>query len=98
MKISKLYEFDINCVSLNIIVYKYEKNNFKIVDMNDKALFTEKLTKEEVIGEYITEIFPRVKELVFLMFYVECMKQAIKRFLVLHFTVMNVFQVFEKMK
>lgn len=62
MKNSKLYEFDINCVSLNIVVYKYEKKNFKIVDINNKALFTEKLTKEEVIGEYITEVFPGVKE------------------------------------
>ena len=62
MKSSKLYDFDINCVPLNIVVYKYEKSNFKIVDINEKALFTEKLIKEEVIGEYITDVFPRVKE------------------------------------
>ncbi|MFA6788532.1 MAG: EAL domain-containing protein [Arcobacteraceae bacterium] len=62
MKNSKLYDFDINSVSLNIVIYKYEKQNFKVVDINDKALFTEKLTKEESIGKYITELFPQVKE------------------------------------
>ena len=62
MKNSKLYDFDINSVSLNIVIYKYEKQNFKIIDINDKALFTEKLTKEESIGKYITELFPQVKE------------------------------------
>lgn len=62
MKNSKLYDFDINSISLNIVIYKYEKQNFKIIDINDKALFTEKLTKEESIGKYITELFPQVKE------------------------------------
>ncbi len=62
MKKSNLYDFDIDSVSLNIVIYKYEKDNFKIVDINEKALFTEKLTKEDVIGQYITDVFPRVKE------------------------------------
>lgn len=57
-----MYEFDINSVSLNIVIYKYEKENFKIVDINKKALFTEKLTKEEAIGKYVTELFPTIKE------------------------------------
>ena len=62
MKNSKLYDFDINSVAFNIVIYKYEKRNFKIVDINNKALFTEKLTKEESIGKYVTEVFPQVKE------------------------------------
>jgi diguanylate cyclase (GGDEF)-like protein/PAS domain S-box-containing protein len=62
VKNCKLYEFDINSVSLNIVIYKYEKENFKIVDINKKALFTEKLTKEGAIGKYVTELFPKIKE------------------------------------
>lgn len=56
------YSFCIDDLSLNVVIYEYSHNNFKFADINQQALSTEKITKDEVLGKYITEVFPGVIE------------------------------------
>ena len=55
-----LFEHMNNCVA----IYKPQENNsdFKFINMNPKGLRYSKLSREEVIGRNVTEVFPGVKE------------------------------------
>ena len=46
----------------NVIIYRYVDDDFMIVDLNKHAEATEQVTKAELVGKKLTEIFPSVKE------------------------------------
>lgn len=56
------YSFSIDDLSLNVVIYEHINDNFKLIDINKNALRDEGLEKESIIGQYITEIFPNIKE------------------------------------
>lgn len=46
----------------NVVIYRYEDNDFIFIDLNKHALRCEDIVKSNVIGKKLTEIFPNVKE------------------------------------
>ncbi|RXJ57996.1 GGDEF and EAL domain-containing protein [Candidatus Marinarcus aquaticus] len=56
------YSFSIDDLSLNVVIYEHINDDFKLIDINKNALRDEGLEKESIIGHYITEIFPNIKE------------------------------------
>jgi len=58
------YSLNINNIPLSIAVYKYDrvKDDFIFVDFNEVAERTEKISKKEVIGKYLLDVFPSAKE------------------------------------
>lgn len=59
---SSNFEIDIDTIPMNVAVYRYEEGNFIFVDFNSMAQKTEKITKDELIGKKVTEVFPGVRE------------------------------------
>ena len=58
----KLYEMPIDSMPLNIAVYRRVGDDFIFVDFNKMAEQTEQITKEELIGKRLTEVFPGVRK------------------------------------
>ncbi|MFK5938145.1 MAG: PAS domain S-box protein [Sulfurimonas sp.] len=60
----KNYSLNINNIPLNIAVYKYDKDkdDFIFIDFNASAEKTEKISKRELLGKYLLDIFPSAKE------------------------------------
>ncbi len=58
----KLYQIPIDALSLNIMVYRKEGNDFIIVDFNKVAQITENIDSKSIIGQILTDVFPSVKE------------------------------------
>lgn len=52
----------IDLIPVNVAIYRYIDNDFIFIDINKTAQQTEKITKNEVIGKPLSEIFPGVKE------------------------------------
>ncbi|MCD4667436.1 MAG: PAS domain S-box protein [Sulfurimonas sp.] len=71
MKSSSLYEVPIDSLIINIAIYKWDSNDFIIVDLNISAQKTENVNKEVIIGKYLCNIFPDVKK--------SCLYNALKR-------------------
>ncbi|MEN4046089.1 sensor domain-containing diguanylate cyclase [Sulfurimonas sp. NWX367] len=46
----------------NVVIYKFEKNDFIFVDLNKNVEKTENISKKQLIGKKLTEVFPGVKE------------------------------------
>ncbi|EDZ63714.1 diguanylate cyclase with PAS/PAC sensor [Sulfurimonas gotlandica GD1] len=46
----------------NVVIYRYEDDDFIFVDLNKSAQKTENTSKEKIIGKKLTEIFPGVKK------------------------------------
>lgn len=46
----------------NVVLYRYEDNDFIFVDINKNVQKTEHITRDEFIGKKLTEAFPGVKE------------------------------------
>lgn len=61
---NKNYSFSIDTIPLNIAIYKYDskKDDFIFIDFNISAEYTEKITKDHLIGKYLTDVFSSVKE------------------------------------
>ena len=59
---SSNFEIDIDTIPMNVAVYRYEEDDFIFVDFNSMAQKTEKITKDELIGKKVTEVFPGVRE------------------------------------
>lgn len=55
-------ELPIDSIPLNVAVYQYENDDFIFVDFNKMAEETDNITKEQLIGKRLTEVFPGVKE------------------------------------
>ena len=62
MKSSSLYEVPIDSLIINIAIYKWDFNDFIIVDLNISAQKTENVNKEVIIGKYLCNVFPDVKK------------------------------------
>lgn len=52
----------IDAIPLNVAVYRYDDGDFIFVDFNAMAEKTENISKSELIGKKLTEVFPTVKE------------------------------------
>ncbi len=46
----------------NVVIYRYENDDFSFVDINKHAQKSENISKEELIGKKLTEVFPGVKK------------------------------------
>ncbi|HIP54589.1 MAG TPA: sensor domain-containing diguanylate cyclase [Sulfurimonas autotrophica] len=46
----------------NVVLYRYEDNDFIFVDINKNVQKTEHIARDELIGKKLTEAFPNVKE------------------------------------
>jgi len=62
--IKQNYNVDINIIPMNIAIYKYDiaNDNFIFVDINNYTENSENIDRDEVLGKYLTDIFPNVKE------------------------------------
>lgn len=56
------YQIPIDFIPLNVVVYRYECNDFIFIDLNKHAEKTERLKKETLLGKKLCDIFPAVKE------------------------------------
>ena len=58
------YSLHIDNLPLNIAIYRYnrDKDDFLFVDFNKSAEDTDKITKEELLGRYLLDVFPSAKE------------------------------------
>jgi len=58
------YDLDINIIPLNIAIYKYDekRDDFIFIDFNNSAEKNSKLKRKQVIGKYLTKVFPKAKE------------------------------------
>lgn len=56
----------IDSLPANIAIYRYENGDFIFVNFNLHAQHTDNLTREEVIGKSLEEVFPGVREFGFL--------------------------------
>lgn len=61
-KKSSFIEIDINEIPDNVVIYRFEDDDFVFVDVNQNVLNTEQIAKEELIGKKLTKVFPGVKE------------------------------------
>ena len=52
----------LNKLPINTVIYRYINNDFTFIDFNKMAEKTEKISKGELIGKYLTDIFPKAKE------------------------------------
>ena len=55
-------DIPIDDIPNNIAIYRYHDGDFLFIDFNKMAEKTENIRKEEVVGKYLTEVFPGVKE------------------------------------
>ena len=46
----------------NVVIYRFVDDDFIFVDLNKNAEETEKMSKEQLVGKKLTEMFPTVKE------------------------------------
>ena len=53
---------NIDLLPINIAIYKKESDNFIIMKFNKYAEATEKITRDELIGRKLTDVFPMVKK------------------------------------
>ena len=58
-----ILQLPIDDIPINIAVYRYIDGDFIFIDFNNMAEKTENISKEEVIGKYLTRVFPGVKKL-----------------------------------
>lgn len=63
MATQHILNIGIDDIPLCVAVYRYTEGNFIIVDFNKRAEKTEHIKKDDIVGKYITEVFPSVKEL-----------------------------------
>jgi len=52
----------LNKLPINAVIYRYINNDFTFIDFNKMAEKTEKISKGELIGKHLTDIFPKAKE------------------------------------
>ncbi len=62
MKVPTTYEVPIDSLLINVIIYRWDKNDFVIVDLNSSCEKSEQVSKSDVIGKCLCDIFPSVKE------------------------------------
>lgn len=55
-------EISIDNMSTNAVIYRYIDGDFIIIDLNKMAVQTEQISKQEIIGKKLTEVFPNVRE------------------------------------
>lgn len=60
-----MYQYLMDSLPLNIIIYRptIDGNDFIIMDMNREAEQTEKISKSDVLGRRISELFPNIENL-----------------------------------
>lgn len=63
MNLSGVYELPIDSLSVNVIIYEWDKDDFIIIDLNKKALKTEKILKQDVVGKHLGKIYPTIHSL-----------------------------------
>ena len=57
------YDAILNSIPLNAVIFEATNDgDFKIIDLNEVAQKTEKVTKESVIGSKVTKTFPAIIE------------------------------------
>ncbi len=61
MSNSKIYSIPIDSFPTNAIVYRWDEDDFLILDLNDRAAKTDYLNKHDTIGKHLCTIFPAVK-------------------------------------
>lgn len=59
---SSSIEISIDDLPNNVVIYRHDGNDFIFIDINKKALKTEDMTANDLIGKKLTEVFPGVKE------------------------------------
>ena len=52
----------INDLPDNVVIYRYVKDDFIFIDFNKNAEILENISKDELLGKKLTEVFPAVKE------------------------------------
>ncbi len=56
------YSLDIDLLPINIAIFKKDGDDFIITGFNTSAEVTEKTSRDKLLGQRLTEIFPAVKE------------------------------------
>lgn len=59
-----MYQYLMDTLPLNIVIYRptVDGKDFIFMDINDRATQTDKVSKSEVIGKHLTEVFPNIKK------------------------------------
>ena len=55
-------QISIDDIPNNVVIYRYENDDFIFVEINKKALETENFLPKDLIGKKLTEVYPGVKE------------------------------------
>lgn len=56
------YSLNIDLLPINIALYKKDGDDFIITDFNKFAEETEKISRDKILGQKLTDVFPAVKE------------------------------------
>jgi diguanylate cyclase (GGDEF)-like protein/PAS domain S-box-containing protein len=62
MSAQDLLQIGIDDIPINIVVYRHVDGDFKCIDLNKKAEKSEHITKEDVVGGSLADLFPTATE------------------------------------
>lgn len=62
MSVHNFLNIGIDDIPLNIAVYRYRDGDFIIIDCNKRTEKTEQIKKDDIVGKYVTEVFPSIRK------------------------------------